>query len=56
MVSLLARPVVAEPAADFRLPAWDPPPVGLPAYAEAALKHATVDAAVDSIFMRKAGA
>lgn len=50
MVSLLARPVVAEPAADFRLPAWDPPPVGLPAYAEAALGAASVTGAIRQIF------
>jgi hypothetical protein len=53
MLRLPAAPAAEPGPADFRLPAWDPPPAGLPAYAEAALKHATVDAAVDSIFMRK---
>ena len=41
---------------EFRSPAWDVPATGLPDYARAALGHATVDAAVDSIFMRKVGA
>ena len=51
---MLKQPPAAEPPDEFRLPAWDvTPPPGLPGYAEAALKHATVDEAVESIFMPK---
>jgi len=48
----MLRLPVAEPGppGEFRLPAWDPPPAGLPAYARAALGAASVTGAIRQIF------